>query len=125
MKFKDDLNDNLRDTPEFYVELRSVLNKLVEARVVDNIEEDIPQGKMPKVDAKTQQMFKLLSREILSGLYLKDTEATSWYPKFGTFKKGSLTNREFHSASESLDSLLVFENKEAITQKYYDFMVAR
>jgi len=53
MKFKDDLNDNLRDTPEFYVELRSVLNKLVEARVVDNIEEDIPQGKMPKVDAKT------------------------------------------------------------------------
>jgi len=53
MRFKEELNENLRDTPEFYVELRSVLNKLVDTRVVDNIEEDIPNAKMPKVDAKS------------------------------------------------------------------------
>ena len=67
----------------------------------------------------------MLSRDILSGLYLKESDAMGWFPKFGTFKKGCLTNKEFYSAVEALDATLVFEKAEQVVQQYYDFLVAR
>jgi hypothetical protein len=90
------------------VELKSVLNNLVGQRVVDVIEEDAHKN-LPKFDVKTHNLFKVLAREILCGLYLKDTDIMSWFPKFGTFKKGCLTNKEFYSAIESLDAALIFD----------------
>ena len=73
------------------MELKTVMNSLVGARVVDVIEEDAQGKNLPKVDAKTSNMFKVLARDILCGLYLKESDIMGWFPKFGTFKKGCLT----------------------------------
>lgn len=71
-------------------------------------------------------MFKVLTRDMLSGLYLKDADVVGWFPKYGTFKKGCLTNKEFFSAVESLDAISIFDkNAENLVQQYYDFLVAR
>lgn len=113
LRFKDDLNEHLRDTPEFHVELKSLINGLVGARVVDVIEEEAVKN-LPKIDAKTQNLFKVLTKEILCGLYLKDTEVTGWFSKYGTFKKGCLTNKEFYSAVEYLDATMVFDKAESL-----------
>ena len=75
---------------------------------------------------KTHNSFKLLAKEILCGLYLKDLDIMAWFPKFGTFKKGLLTNKEFFSAVEALDAILIFDKgAEALLQAYYDYLVAR
>ncbi len=94
------------------MELKTVLNNLVGARVVDFIEEDGQNKNLPKVDAKTSNMFKVLARDILCGLYLKESDVRAWFPKFGTFKKGCLTKQEFFSAVESLDATIIFDKAE-------------
>ena len=94
------------------MELKTVMNSLVGARVVDVIEEDAQGKNLPKVDAKTSNMFKVLARDILCGLYLKDSDIMGWFPKFGTFKKGCLTKQEFFSSVESLDATVLFDKAE-------------
>ena len=82
--------------------------------MVDVIEEEEGHKNLPKFDVKTHNSFKLLAREILCGLYLKETDIMTWFPKFGTFKKGCLTNKEFFSAVEALDAVLVFGKAETL-----------
>ena len=76
--------------------------------MVDVIEEEAHKN-LPKFDVKTHNQFKLLAKEILCGLYLKESDIMNWFPKFGTFKKGCMTNKEFFSAVDALDATLVFE----------------
>ena len=66
-----------------------------------------------------------MAREITCGLYVKDSDVMSWFQKFGTFKKGSLTNREFQQALESLDVTIVFEKPDSIVATYYENLVSR
>jgi len=113
LRFKDDLNEYLRETPEFQIELKSLINGLVGTRVVDVIEEEAVRN-LPKIDAKTQNMFKVLTKDILCGLYLKDTDIAGWFSKYGTFKKGCLTSKEFFSVVESLDATMVFDKAETL-----------
>ncbi len=89
-----------------------MLSDLVRERVVDQLDpEDLAQRNMPKVDPKTLKLFRVLAREITCGRLLKESEVGPWFSKFSSFKKGSLTNKEFLSAVESLDAHLVFSDK--------------
>lgn len=61
---------------------------------MDVIEDEV-QKNLPKFDAKTHNLFKLLGKEVLCGLYLKESDIIAWFSKFGTFKKGCLKKEEF------------------------------
>lgn len=100
-RFKDDLNALIMNV-DFKIELKSVLNQLIGERVVDHIDDGTPRNATlaAKTDPKMLPFFKALSREIVCGLYVKDADAMNWFPRFGTFKKGSLTSAEFKQAVE-------------------------
>ena len=92
-----------------------MLNGLAITRVVDVIEDEKFKN-LPKVDAKTSNLFKVLAKEILCGLYVKDSDSMTWFPKYATFKKGCLTSKEFYAAVEALDATFIFEKPEILVQ---------
>lgn len=96
--FKDDLN-LLIFNAECRVNLSSVLNNLIQERVVDHIDDDSPRTKASKrIDAKLLALYRLVATEIVCGVFVKDTDVASWFSRYGSFKKGSLTGREFLAA---------------------------
>ena len=85
---RDDLN-YLIQSPEYKVTLKSVLDALINERVVDHIEDGTPRSNPNlKVDPKLLTQFKVLAREILTALYVKETDSNAWFPRFASFKKG-------------------------------------
>ena len=114
-------------SPELKVELKSVLNNLIAERVVDHIEDASPRnGRFnQKVDPKQLELFKILAREINCGLYVKENDAFTWFGRFATFKKGSMTNKEFILGIESLEATLFFEKPETVIQAYHDSLIQR
>jgi hypothetical protein len=124
--FRDDLN-LLIASVEYRVQLRSVLDQIINERVVDQIEEGTPRNAASTLtaDPKLLSQYKLLSREIVCALYVKETDANSWFPRFSSFKKGGLTLSEFKSALEQLDALSVLADPEPTLQSYYESMLQR
>jgi len=90
--------------PEYTVQLRSVLTELLGGRVVDQIEDLSPRSRQ-KSDPKQQALFRQIAREASCALYVKEVEASSWFGRYGTFKRGCLTVREFQTGLEQLDGL--------------------
>ncbi|TNV88020.1 hypothetical protein FGO68_gene1522 [Halteria grandinella] len=124
--FRDDLN-YLIQSPEYKVQLKSVLDALINERVVDHIDDGTPRNQHlgQTADPKLLTQFKLLAREIMTALYVKETDANAWFPRFSSFKKGQLTQGEFKQALEQLDALAVLPEQEKILAAYYDNLVKR
>lgn len=122
-RFKDDLNIYIIN-PDYQIQLKSVLNALLAGRVVDHIDDETPRNQS-KVDPKLLSMFKLIAKEVYSGLFIRDTDVQGWFPRYGSYKRGCLTIREFQSALEQLDVFMILERPEQSIQAYYDNMVSR
>lgn len=122
-RFKDDLNFFIQ-RPEYTVQLRSVLNELLAGRVVDQIEDMSPRSRQ-KADPKQQALFRQIAREASCALYVKEVDAPAWFGRYGTFKRGCLTVREFQTGLEQLDALQVIENPQAAVQSYYEALIKR
>lgn len=75
---------------------------------------------MNGAEAQAEKHIKLV-KEITIGLYVKETDAMSWFTKYSSFVKGSLTNKEFIASVEGLGIYDDPTNKQA----YYDNLVAR
>lgn len=61
----------------------------------------------------------------MTALYVKETDANAWFPRFSSFKKGQLTQGEFKQALEQLDALAILPEQEKILAAYYDNLVKR
>lgn len=123
---RDDLN-YLIQSPEYKLTLRSVLDQVLNERVVDHIEDGTPrnQGKGQTQDPKLLTQFKLFAREIITALFVRETDANAFFPRFSQFKKGQLTFSEFKSAAEQLDALSVLAEPEKLCQAYYNNLLER
>lgn len=99
--FKDDLN-MLIHSIEYRIELRSVLDAMLNERVVDHIEDGTPRNAIlaKSSDPRLLSAFKSLAREIMCALFVKETDCNVWFPRFSSFKKGGLIVGEFKSAIE-------------------------
>ncbi len=84
---------------------------MLAGRVVDQIDDLSPRSRQ-KVDPKQQALFKLIAKETTCALYVRDVDASVWFSRFGTFKRGCVTAREFHSGLEQLDVLQALENPQ-------------
>lgn len=103
LRVRDDINAYIINT-DYKILLKSVLNDVVNERIVDNIDLS-PRSSKKKTSLESEGITKYMAliSDLICGLYVRGTDVTEWFARYSSFVKGSLTVKEFTSAVESLD----------------------
>lgn len=102
-RFKDDLNVFITRN-DLRVVLKSILHDAVKERIVEQADLS-PRGSKKKSSLEHEGSTKYgpILTDIMCGLFCRGLDAMDWFLRFSSFVKGSLSEREFISALESLN----------------------
>lgn len=95
IRVRDDLNSMITNE-DYKVHLKSVLNNLVNERIVDHIDMSPKSStKKIKLEQEAQTTYLPLIQDIMCGLLVRNQEVPEWFARYSGSIKGSLTTREF------------------------------